>query len=144
MGNTSSQKQRKIKNVLPQTEEEKKEMKKPHIVKPCPEMYPFNHIECGSKSERSTSIVPAGCPRVSLSVTGHTRGPSSPQSSLPQRSHSTFCACVKEARTARFATMSTRSISVSSFDFSLLHIHPNIIITSFSVQKKGKVYSRQF
>lgn len=38
MGNTSPQKQRKIKNVLPQTPEEKKEMKRPHIVKPCPDM----------------------------------------------------------------------------------------------------------
>jgi hypothetical protein len=87
MGNTSSQKQRKIKNVLPQTEEEKKEMKKPHIVKPCPEMYPFSHIECDSKLVRSTNIVPVGCPRASLSVTARMRAPSSLPLSLRQRNH---------------------------------------------------------
>lgn len=42
MGNAEPEpdRQRTIKNMLPRTDEEKKLMKKPYIVKPCPDMYP--------------------------------------------------------------------------------------------------------
>lgn len=145
MGNTTSQKQRKIKNVLPQTEEEKKEMKKPHIVKPCPEMYPFNHIECDSKLENSTTIVVVVCQRVSLSVTGRMRGLNLLLLSSRQLSHWIFFVSAREAKRALFVITSTRSTSVSSFDFTLLHMHPLHNTLILCMQKKiRKVFSRPF
>jgi hypothetical protein len=41
MGNVEPEPERQkiIKNLFPKTDEEKKMMKKPYIVKPCPDMY---------------------------------------------------------------------------------------------------------
>jgi hypothetical protein len=39
MGNSgSASNQKNLKNVLPVTDEQKRKMKRPHIVKPCPDM----------------------------------------------------------------------------------------------------------
>jgi hypothetical protein len=117
MGNTSPQKQKKIKNVLPQTAEEKKEMKKPHIVKPCPEMYHFNYIECASKLANSMSTVHVDFQKHSLSVMAHMRALSSPLKSSQPRNHSTSFVYANAVRMARFAIINTKNTSASNFDF---------------------------
>ena len=91
-------------------------MKKPYIVKPCPEMYRPYHIECDLKLESSISIAVADCPRHSPSVTDLIKAPNLHQSSSQQRNHSTFYAFANAARMDPSAIMNTKNISASSFD----------------------------
>lgn len=127
MGNTSSQKQKKIKNVLPQTAEEKREMKRAHIVKPCPEMYHLCQIECGWKWESNMSTVLADCRNLNLSVTARTRALSSHPSSSRPLNLLISCVCASAVRMAHSVTMSIKSILASSFDFSLTYLQEKFI-----------------
>lgn len=71
-----------ITKMFPHTEIEKKAMKKPYIVKPCPLMYTSIYLECNFKSENNTATVHAASQKPNPSATVHT----SVQISLPLNS----------------------------------------------------------
>jgi|688.fasta_scaffold963960_1 hypothetical protein len=86
-------------------------MKKPHIVKPCPEMYPPCHIECDLKLENNMNTAAADCRKHSPSVMDRIKALNLRLSSSQLRNPSIFFASVNAARMDRFVIMSIKNTS---------------------------------